>query len=364
MIHKHGIVNRAKNKLFCYQAWPSVCIDENGVLYAVCSGFRMQHVCPWGKTVMYKSYNGGETWTPPMVIHDSFLDDRDAGIVYMGNGKMLVTWFTDPAKVSLHNDFDDMKRRCDRREIMPTMGMVSSFVHLNEEEGKGGSFVMMSDDYGVTWSEPVRIPVTSPHGPAYLKDGSLLYLGREFHSEGNELSQFEIAAYKSTDGGYTWNYTGSVKTPDGVEPRQLCEPHVIELPSGRLFGAVRFSNYSVRPMVYSFYFTYSDDGGKTWSDPVYSGADGTPPHFMLHSSGALVCSFGKRSEPCGERAIVSYDGGETWDKEISIFDNASDPDLGYPCSVELPDGKILTVYYQRYEDDWKPSILYTIWSLD
>ncbi len=42
---KHGIVNRATNTFFEMQGWPSVCRDENGVLYAVASGMRMGHVC-------------------------------------------------------------------------------------------------------------------------------------------------------------------------------------------------------------------------------------------------------------------------------------------------------------------------------
>ena len=39
---------------------------------------------------------------------------------------------------------------------------------------------------------------------------------------------------------------------------------------------------------------------------------GAPPHLLLHSSGALICSVGRRKEPFGQRAYVSYDGGETW----------------------------------------------------
>ena len=55
----HGIVNRAQNSIFSYQAWPSIARDENGTLYVVTSGFRVSHVCPFGKTVMYISKNEG-----------------------------------------------------------------------------------------------------------------------------------------------------------------------------------------------------------------------------------------------------------------------------------------------------------------
>jgi Neuraminidase (sialidase) len=83
----HGIVNRVTTSLFSYQGWPTVARDEKGVLYAVASSFRISHICPFGKTAMYKSFDGGKTWTPPIVINDTYVDDRDAGIVYLGNGK-------------------------------------------------------------------------------------------------------------------------------------------------------------------------------------------------------------------------------------------------------------------------------------
>ncbi|NLB16607.1 MAG: exo-alpha-sialidase, partial [Clostridiales bacterium] len=60
----HGIVNRVRNALFTYQGWPSVARDENGTLYAVASSFRVEHVCPFGKTAMYISRDEGKTWTP------------------------------------------------------------------------------------------------------------------------------------------------------------------------------------------------------------------------------------------------------------------------------------------------------------
>ena len=86
---KQGIIYRKTDGPFRYQAWPSVCCDENGVLYAVCSGHRVAHVCPFGKNLMFTSHDGGETWSPPIIVNDTRLDDRDAGITYLGNGKMI-----------------------------------------------------------------------------------------------------------------------------------------------------------------------------------------------------------------------------------------------------------------------------------
>jgi len=61
---------------------------------------------------------------------------------------------------------------------------------------------------------------------------------------------------------------------------------------------------------------------------------------------------------------VSYDFGETWEEEYAIDTNATDGDLGYPCTLEMEDGNLLTVYYQKVPGDEKTSLLYTKWKLN
>ena len=119
----------------------------------------------------------------------------------------------------------------------------------------------------------------------------------------------------------------------------------------------------------------SDDGGKTWSEPQNLGYHGAPPHLLLHSSGALICAYGRRDDgtrwnDLSERALISWDGGETWAEDLTIFGDGPDWDLGYPATVELSDGSLLTAYYQKYQDpendrkpDNKASFLYTKWRL-
>lgn len=76
---EQGIVWRNPKSIFKYNGWPSVCRDERGVLYATASSFRIQHVDPVGKNAMFVSFNDGKTWTRPIVVNDSYLDDRDTG---------------------------------------------------------------------------------------------------------------------------------------------------------------------------------------------------------------------------------------------------------------------------------------------
>ena len=74
-------------------------------------------------------------------------------------------------------------------------------------------------------------------------------------------------------------------------------------------------------------------------------------------------THGRRGANNFEIAMISWDGGQTWSDELIISPESPDWDLGYPSSVELSGGSILTVYYQKYGDDSYNSILYTKWKL-
>ena len=88
---EHHAVYRPKDTWFGYCAWPSVCRDENGTLYALSAAFGSEHVCPFNKVAMYISKNGGKTWSPPIVVADTYLPDGHGGITYLGNGKLIIS---------------------------------------------------------------------------------------------------------------------------------------------------------------------------------------------------------------------------------------------------------------------------------
>lgn len=362
---EHGRVNNLKDTCFKYNGWPSVCRDDRGVLYAVASSMRMAHVDPTGKNCMYISFNEGKTWTPPIVVNDSYADDRDMGIVYLGNGKMVISWFTEAP--------EDYMEPIQSYDWFPAPdkaiagGFTNAWKALPEDVYKScnAAFVKVSEDYGVTWTDPIRVPVTAPHGPSLCADGTLVYMGKEMNPD--YLAPNPILVYSSHDGGYNWEYTGTVQPGEGCTNENMHEPHVIELPNGRLLGAIRVHGLigDSTECAETVYTTFSDDKGKTWSDPVPTGVEGLPPHLMVHSSGAVILSYGCRvNGKRAERALVSYDNGETWTEDYMLNDKLDFfCDMGYPCTVELSDGGLMTVYYQKWPGDWWTSVLYTKWRL-
>ena len=358
---KHGIVHRVPNTVFRYNGWPTVCKDDRGVLYCTASGMRIQHVDPSGKNCMWLSFNEGETWTPPMIVNDSYMDDRDAGITYIGDGKLIMSWFSDYSKDHYKwYENTDYLHPADKEMIL-AMGRV--YDTLPEEVRKNGNYVKLSRDYGVTWTDPIETPMSCPHGPNVMNDGSLIFLGKVQFDNGTQNYR-AVAAYHSDDDGLTWTLRGTVPVPEDLTPDHLHEPHVIQLPNGRLLGAIRCHCRPVQPD-FTVYTTFSDDGGYTWSMPQCLEVNGSPPHLMLHSSGAVICSYSRRGGPTNssERACVSYDGGETWTEDYVIHPNVPFCDHGYPATVELKDGSLLTVYYQAWDNDNFCSILQTKWSL-
>ena len=375
-ILKKGIVYRVNEGPFRYQAWPSVCQDENGKLYAVCSGHRSSHVCPFGKDIMFTSDDGGESWSVPSIINDTWLDDRDAGITYLGNGKMIVSWFNHPAIV-YRTIWRNWIVGDAENEFKPLVeGFLKGYESYTPEQDRAGSFIRISNDYGKTWGDPIKTVVSAPHGPVKTVSGRLLYVGREFPGLPSRYSKdFDDSAdtvpvedrealflYESFDGGESWEYVSKLPGKEGVANDKLCEPHLVETPDGEIIVAIRAHDDPAYDH-FGVYFTSSKDGGKTWSDLWSLGKIGSPPHLLLRRDGSIVVTYGRRSAPFGIRAVVSYDGCRTFSEEF-ILSEARNGDLGYPATTELADGSLVSVYYQPYGDDLRTSILYTKWRID
>jgi hypothetical protein len=64
------------------------------------------------------------------------------------------------------------------------------------------------------------------------------------------------------------------------------------------------------------------------------------------------------------RAVLSKDGGRTWGKEIILRDDGGGRDVGYPRSVQRPDGRVVTIYYYHDQPKTDRYIAATIWNPD
>jgi hypothetical protein len=91
----------------------------------------------------------------------------------------------------------------------------------------------------------------------------------------------------------------------------------------------------------------SFDSGLSWTPPKKTGLWGQPGSIIKLSNGDILCTYGYRRKPYGIRCAISKDKGNTWDSknEIVLRDDGPTWDLGYPFSLQLIDGNIISVYY-------------------
>ena len=324
--------------LFGYFGWPTAALLPDGTVAVAASGFRNSHICPFGVTVLWQSSAQGDEWSAPQVITALGIDVRDPGILALRDGTLCVSCFTSDTRFyypgearPYHLDFRPVLDGWEDENVRRELG---SFLRFRSPDG--------------CWSRLFPVKVSAPHGPVQLKNGDLLYLGAQFGEERpdgslefemNRFNRNRILALRSSDCGRTWRTLGRVPEPEDPE-FFWCEPHVVECSDGTLLGMLRREE---RPH-FSTWQTRSTDGGESWSTPERI-TFGAPPHLLRLRSGVLVLSYGYRQPGFGQRVRFSADEGKSWSEEYILRDDGPNGDLGYPSTVELSDGTLLTVYY-------------------
>jgi hypothetical protein len=97
--------------------------------------------------------------------------------------------------------------------------------------------------------------------------------------------------------------------------------------------------------------------------PHAIGVWGLPSHLLRLRDDRLLMSYGHRRPPFGNQARISSDHGRTWSEPLIVSGDGASGDLGYPSTVELGDGRLLTVWYERLKDTPRAVIRQAIWRL-
>ncbi len=359
-----------------YIGWPTIGRLPDGTLLCVFSGDRDAHVDPFGKTQLVRSTDNGTTWSTPQTINNTPLDDRDAGLCVCRDGTVFVSWFTshytDEKYLEMCGANEEQRRR--RREYLDAFDPADigrwAGEALENHRYRLGHWIRRSTDGARTWEPPVRVPPTTPHGPIELADGRLMFVGIETN-HGRTEKRGSLLAAESRDRGASWKTIGRIPmfppypgdAPDGYA--YFCEPHVTEASPGKLVAMARYEEMPRAPERSRLWQFDSEDGGTTWTAPRERPILGKPPHLLTLRDGRILLTYGYRHEPYGQRACLSHDGGGSWDyeHEIVLRDDGPSGDLGYPASVELEDGSIMTVYYQQEVPGEKTCLMATHWRI-
>ncbi len=292
---------------------------------AVISRGGAGHIGLPGRLDVQRSRDGGVTFTPPEMVVNSGVDDRNPAFGFTPSGTLILVYMQQAS-------YDDAGQYVPERRAV-TMA------------------VMRSVDRGLTWSEPIVYPefdglVGSPFGRLItLPNGSI---GWNLYSNGSGVGRGEGSyLVVSHDDGITWE-----------RPRLIAADHnetaLLSLPGGDILAAARLDARDRQ----SLSLTRSSDNGVTWS-PVtrVTGPMQHPADLVLLGNDQILLTYGNRQPPYRVEGMLSDDGGHTWGSEILLFSgqlygydlaDGRRTDLGYPSSVV--DGDRVTTFYYYNPD--------------
>jgi predicted neuraminidase len=237
---------------------------------------------------------------------------------------------------------------------------------MEDHRGTGSSRFYYSYDRGHTWKGPYALPLFDTPGIAartdYIVESenklfAILTAGKSNGEEGRTL------IVKTEDGGLTWEFVSWIGDEPSDEGFRIM-PSSVRISDDEILVTVRRREGPRR----SIKAWLSKDQGESWevlSNVATDVGVGNPPSLVKLNDGRLAVTYARREAPFGMRARISNDNGRTWSYPIILRTDGGNHDIGYPVSVQRPDGKVVTIYYY-WDEKTGPEryIAATIWDPD
>ena len=238
-------------------------------------------------------------------------------------------------------------------------------------------WVCISADAGRTWTIDKTSFPKGPDGRTLIpfgdimtgKDGKLrvaAYRGPDDEAAQAAAKQSGNPLLERASKGQNWIIRGDGHSWDEELVRVTHRPRhnetaIFHLGNGKWIAAARKSGLN---------FNKSDDDAKTWTLGIgerLTEEGCHPGHLTRLKDGTIMLTYGNRQRPDkgypngpGVDVKFSDDEGETWGKPFRLV-GLSTGDSGYPSSVQLSDGRVLTVYYEGWNKARKYYMGSIIW---
>lgn len=317
-------------------AWPKLTLLPDGTLIAALYDQPSHGLLP-GDVACWASTDGGVTWT------------------YRGNATRHVgksAWFNHALGIARNGDL-----------LVATSGW------NYEADGKKSNIplppiVTRSSDGGRIWRKIADLPPSPEAGEALIPfgniergdDGSLRVAAYSFGRGTPGPRQDTGHVIASRDDGATWTLDPEMGRPE------INETDLLSLGKGQWLAAARNLAAPNGRSAHSIDIHLSVDDGRTWTRHAEVTAPNAHPGDLLKlSDGRILLTYGDRRPPSfGVNAMISRDSGRTWSPEFRIVDGIASRDSGYPSSVQLADGTIVTAYYANgstLQDGYQMSVV-------
>ncbi len=320
------------------------------------------------RTTLLTSVDGGITWENndgPLPIRGA--DAPDGSRVYIGNEGLSSDELRDHLeREGLGHLYKPEGRMAYRLYKAEKRADLEAQGHMVSDAFEGIVAVYpplatcRSTDGGETWTrEPIP---NAPRGDAPLGAHMVGFFGRTLRLDDGTImgslygrlnrtdTTTRVWVARTTDGGHNWTFTPVFFDPE--DKIGYNETHLLRLRSGRILALAR----PLFPADQNMWQSVSDDDGLTWSEPAQVPFWGFPGYPIQLTNGDILVTYAHRRHPVGVRACLSHDDGDTWDvkNEKIIRDDSLPKGVGYPQSVQLADGSILSVYAMSKIDALKP----------
>ncbi len=330
-----------------YVAFPSIGAFSDGTLLCMCRHGTARESND-GTIRIHRSTDGGLTWNPTSPLPEP------SGV---GPGKRIPGGFG----------------------VAPNGELVATLSYPQKSDNQCGPWISRSADGGLSWSEPKSIDRGPFAGMGLMgnlvstRDG-VMVMAAEFSATEQVAKQPDWTSIltRSGDGGETWAPWERVHTSQATH--YYLDPRITELADGRLLVAYWTHDLQIDQGL-NVHTAWSSDEGKTWTEPQNASFWGQVTDVASLQSGRVIAVTNHRRRPQGIRALLSDDGGQSFDepghvelwgiepaqvrsapvlaKRRDQVENALDSyhffTFGTPSVTQLPDGVIVVAFYVSEE---------------